>query len=275
MEPSREETPVPAAGQAAIRKQTVVTGRTPPRRAGAAWKSSPGPLQTEWQTQAASGEGPAGTFACVRADAAHRLAASIHCPLAAEEPARGGLSGASPSRPLRRPPPLSETETPRLTQSPFHGAPQRSGEPRSASSPLEKLRRRASAGSAKAASGDSFSRTLQSVRSSWRSRTKQLRNGARTVTADNILSTRVQRKARGSSVAARAPGQARPAGEGAPAPASYHSPAEDARRRRCFLSPSRRGRGNPPGRGAGRVLSERNRRPTWLILPVAYACLKD
>ena len=116
---------------------------------------------------------------------------------------------------------------------------------------LEMLRRRASAGSAKAASGDSFSRTLQSVRSSWRSRTKQLRNGARTVTADNILSTRVQRKARGSSVAARAPGRLTQREKEHP-----RRPRTTVLRRTrgagVASSPSRRGRGNPPGRGAGR-----------------------
>ena len=47
LELSREEMLVPAAGQAAIRKQTVVTGHTPPRRAGVAWKSSPGSLQID------------------------------------------------------------------------------------------------------------------------------------------------------------------------------------------------------------------------------------
>ena len=216
-----------------------------------AWKSSPGPLQTEWQTQAASGEGPAGTFACVRADAAHRLAASI-----IYWRRRNQRAEASPEHRLRVPSAgRPRSARPRRPVSPSRPSTERPSAPASRGrppAPLEMLRRRASAGSAKAASGDSFSRTLQSVRSSWRSRTKQLRNGARTVTADNILSTRVQRKARGSSVAARAPGRLAQREEKHPRRPRTLSCGGREASRRCSPSPSRRGRGNPPGRGAGR-----------------------
>ena len=174
-------------------------------------------------------------------------------------PSAGRPRSARPRRPVS--PSRPSTERP--------SAPASRGRP---PAPLEMLRRRASAGSAKAASGDSFSRTLQSVRSSWRSRTKQLRNGARTVTADNILSTRVQRKARGSSVAARAPGRLAEREKEHPR-RPRTSPAEDARLPGVASSPSRRGRGNPPGRGAGRALGAEQE--AYLVDPASSICLSQ
>ena len=54
--------------------------------------------------------------------------------------------------------------------------------------------------------------------------------------------------------------------------------AEALRGRHLLLRLAPR-RGNPSEAGAGRYARKSseadNRRPTWLILPVAYACLKD
>ena len=237
-----------------------------------AWKSSPGPLQTEWQTQAASGEGPAGTFACVRADAAHRLAASI-----IYWRRRNQRAEASPEPRLRVPsagrPRLAR---PRRPVSPSRPSTERPSAPASRGRPPACWRRSVAA--------------LRRIREGCLRRldfsnppecpqllavtNEQLRNGARTVTADNILSTRVQRKARGSSVAARAPGRLAQREE------------KHLRRPRTLSCGGREAAGvalHPRAaaveatlRGAARAaLPERNRRPTWLILPVAYACLKD
>ena len=79
---------------------------------------------------------------------------------------------------------------------------------------------------------------------------EQLRNGARTVTADNILSTRVQRKARGSSVAARAPGRLAQREKEHLAPASYQSCGGREASRRCFLPEPPRSR-QPSGARRG------------------------
>ena len=109
-------------------------GRLPLRRLGGPQTDGTGsstrPPRIDWQTQAASGEGPAGTFACVRADAAHRFAASIKH---THRRRRNQRAEASPEPRLRASsagrPRQSETETPRLTRMSSHGAPRRSGEP--------------------------------------------------------------------------------------------------------------------------------------------------
>ena len=103
---------------------------------------------------------------------------------------------------------------------------------------------------------------------------EQLRNGARTVTADNILSSGYSARREGLSVAARAPG-------GSPSERAHREPrrprpAEDAGPAAARFSPSPAAEATLRGTArAVRTAPERNRRPTWLILPVAYACLKD
>ena len=209
-----------------------------------------------------------------RADAAHRLAApaTVVHPLAAEEPARGGLSGAPSSRRLRRPPPLSETETPRLTQSPSHGAPRRSGE----LGRPPACWRSSDAGSAGTLRPPPETRFLEPSRVSaapgGHERTAAQRGPDRR--RWQILSTRVQRKARGTVRRSARPRAVHPAGRGAP-----RRPRTPVLRRTAWSRRAPRPRAAAAEatlREAARAaLPERNRRPTWLILPVAYACLKD
>ena len=224
--------------------------------------------QTEWQTKAAPGEGPAGTLV-YRADAARRLRPRLtwwrnQRAEASPEPrlraTSAGLSSARPRRPVS--PSCPSTERP--------------------SAPASSVGLQSAGGAPMPAAGTS--RHPPETRFLEPSRVSAAPGGHERTAAQRgpdrrrwqILSTRVQRKARGTVRRSARPRAAHPAGRRAP-----RRPARQScggQRGACVLSaPEPPRRGNPPGHGASRLSKPpgRNRRPTWLILPVAYACLKD
>ena len=165
---------------------------------------------------------------------------------------RGGTTRGEPLfTPLRGRPRPSETETPRLPQSSSNGA--FPGPRRSASHPRG-ARRSAPKGTRTRPPETRLSNPPSVASAPPATRKNSCETGPGARTHGNTPSTRL----RGSADSGR-PSQCTLSGhraEGASAPA--------VRRPR-----------HAPGPGDRAVSPGRNRRPTWLILPVAYACLKD
>ena len=178
------------------------------------------------------------------------LAACGARPGAVGPSARRATRSPSPGHPRGRPRP-SETETPRLPKSSCHGPPQVLAlPPPSRMAGRAGLRRRAPETQFLKPS-DRVAQAPATDTNSWQRRPSNPALG-------NMPSTRLRGKGHEACRPARAPGTPWP-----------------CRTRSGTRGHTVRGRQTPRAATPAGPARGGNRRPTWLILPVAYACLKD